>query len=188
MSAAAPRLVVFGGKPTTYCGCRVVYAQAVVTRVVLALALFAVGCGSGATQSGTAARAASCTDRLVKGAKAGATRPPEAAVRRYVMVTYCQPFARRGWVYEDGSLSIKAHLWVVRGTRESCETSTPGGKDKTVPCATLAAPGEPQMIDCALLHYVRRSEVRAYLTQLGGRRRVQCDDGTPLANLGVPSS
>lgn len=117
-----------------------------------------------------------------------ASREHEAAVRRYVMVTYCQPFARNGWVYSDGSLSIEAQMWVVRGSRESCATSTPGGESKTVPCSTLAPSGDPQMIDCAILRFVQRSEVRTYLRQLGGLGRVKCDDGTRLATLGVASS
>ena len=104
------------------------------------------------------------------------------------MVTYCQPFASNGWVYSDGSLSIKAQLWLVHGGRESCATSTPGGTSKTVPCSTLPSSGEPRMIDCAILRFVRRSEVRTYLRQLGGPGKVQCDDGTRLATLGVPSS
>jgi hypothetical protein len=109
-------------------------------------------------------------------------------VRRYVAVTYCQPFVRKGWVYDDGSLSIKAQLWLVHGTRESCVTSTPGGSSKTVPCATLATGNEPRAIDCAILRFVRRAEVRTYLTRLGRRGSVQCEDGTALADLGVPSS
>ena len=157
-------------------------------RFVFAFALLGlVGCGSGSGHSATAARAASCTDRIMK-APTTISRGHEAAVRRYVMMTYCEPFARNGWVYSDGSLSIKAQLWLVHGGRESCSTSKPGEPSKTVPCSTLLSPGQPQMIDCAILRFVRRSEVRTYLRRLGGPARVQCDDGTRLATLGVHSS
>jgi hypothetical protein len=159
------------------------------TRVVVALALVSVvGCGSAATHSGTAAKAASCTNRLLMAAKPIASRAPKAAARRYVMMTYCQPFARKGWVYDDGSLSIKAQLWLVQGTRKSCDKTAPGGQNKTVPCAALATPDEPRMVDCTLLRFVRRNEVRTYLARLEAGRRVRCEDGTPLANLGVDSS
>jgi hypothetical protein len=161
----------------------------VVGRVVVVLAVFAVaGCGSGGGHSGATAKAASCTDRLLRAVKHTASHAREAEIRRYVEVTYCEPFARKGWVYADGSLSIKAQLWLVRGTRQECSTSVPGGSDKSIPCARLSIGDGPRTIDCAILRFVRRSEVRAYLARLGTANSVQCDDGTPLAALGVPSS
>jgi len=101
-------------------------------------------------------------------------------VRHYVSVTYCDRFARNGWVYADGALSIAAQRWLLRGGR--CATATPGGTAKTVPCESLRSPGEP--IECAMLHHVRKSEVRTYVAGLP--RDTRCDDGTPLDALGVP--
>ena len=101
-------------------------------------------------------------------------------MRHYVSVTYCDRFARNGWVYADGALSIAAQRWLLRGGR--CATATPGGTAKTVPCESLRSPGEP--IECAMLHHVRKSEVRTYVAGLP--RDTRCDDGTPLDALGVP--
>jgi hypothetical protein len=39
------------------------------------------------------------------------------------------------------------------------------------------------VLDCGLLHLVRRNEVQTYLEELG--RPVECDDGTPLDQLGA---
>jgi hypothetical protein len=41
------------------------------------------------------------------------------------------------------------------------------------------------VLDCALLHHVRAGEVRDYLERLRLESAVQCDDGTPLDELGV---
>jgi hypothetical protein len=103
-------------------------------------------------------------------------------VRAYVDRTYCAPFARKGWVYSDGALSIQAQHWLDRGGRESCVKATPGGSSRRVPCSSLASSG-PKEIDCALVRHVRRREVKVYLRKLGP---VVCDDGTRLSGLGVP--
>jgi hypothetical protein len=99
-------------------------------------------------------------------------------VRSYVQRTYCDRFAKHGWVYADGTLSIKAELWLDHGT--SCSESTGSGPAVTVPC-------EPDFdsFDCALLHFVRKAEVQAYLAKLSKTHQVTCDDGTPLDDLGA---
>jgi hypothetical protein len=38
---------------------------------------------------------------------------------------------------------------------------------------------------CAVLHYVRRDEVRAYIRKLERSQSVSCDDGTPPDKLGA---
>jgi hypothetical protein len=103
----------------------------------------------------------------------------EEAVRRYAEDTYCGEFERNGWIYEDGALSIAIQKWLKEGG--TCETASPGKPPRTIPCE------EAGPIDCALLHHVRRSEVTDYIEEL--RRRVgavECDDGTPVQELGVP--
>jgi hypothetical protein len=119
--------------------------------------------------------------RAVKPAPSPATR---AQVRHYVVVTYCGRFAREGWVYDDGALSVAAQRWSVNGAR--CATSRPRGKTRTVPCEQLDAGQEPRIIDCAMLRFVRRAEVRKYIRELQRQGKVRCDDGTPLGALGVP--
>jgi hypothetical protein len=85
--------------------------------------------------------------------------------RRYVDVTYCARFARRGWLYPDGTWRLAAVRWVD------------GGK-----YATGAGP-----IDCGPLHFARRADVKIYLAELRRKLgRLTCDDGAPLAQLGVP--
>jgi hypothetical protein len=42
-----------------------------------------------------------------------------------------------------------------------------------------------RILDCALLHHVRRSEVRDYVERLQREGAVECDDGAPLDDLGV---
>ena len=111
--------------------------------------------------------------------KPGYSTAEKAQIRRYAMVTYCDRFARKNWVNDDGSLSIEAQRWLVRSGK--CSTSGPKGTPKAVPCP-LAGP-----IDCGMLHFVRRSDVRTYLAELRRKRgTIRCDDGTPLRNLGVP--
>jgi hypothetical protein len=55
-----------------------------------------------------------------------------------------------------------------------------------VPCDSLDWGAELEPLDCGVLHYVRRDEVRNYLAQLRREREVVCDDGTALDELGVP--
>jgi hypothetical protein len=130
-----------------------------------------------------------CTERLLRTAEADELSEAEKeGVRRYIERTYCAPFAERGWVYDDGTLSIEAHKWLEEGGEEECVSATePGQPAKTVPCEQLDERGSKMIGDCVLLLHVRRSEVRDYLEQL--RRRhgdVECEDGTPLAELGAP--
>ena len=99
-------------------------------------------------------------------------------VRSYVERTYCDRFARKGWIYEDGTLSIKAHLWLMNGY--VCGSSTSDGKPVTVPCKPSYDP-----LECGLLHYVRKAEAQAYIHDLSRTHRVTCDDGTPLDKLGA---
>jgi hypothetical protein len=104
----------------------------------------------------------------------------QAQLRHYAEVTYCNRFAREGWVYEDGALSIDAQRWLARGA--SCAAGTEGGTTRTIPCEVV----ENGIMDCAMLHFVRRREVRSYIAELERRGNVSCDDGTPLTALGVP--
>ena len=154
-----------------------VYVLALVSALALA------GCGSSGSDAGQVAKAAGkCTDRFFRAVKPGTSQATETEIRHYARVTYCEPFARKGWVYNDGSLSINAQRWLVRGGR--CSTSAPGGASKTVPCRQL---DQSPVIDCGILHFVRRGEVQKYIAAL--RRHngdVRCDDGTPPAALGVP--
>ena len=99
-------------------------------------------------------------------------------MRSYIQRTYCDRFAKHGWVYEDGTLSIKAHLWVM-----NAYTCSEGSSDEpavTVPCKPSYDP-----MECALLHYVRRAEAQAYIKELTKTHHVTCDDGTPLDELGA---
>ena len=99
-------------------------------------------------------------------------------MRSYIQRTYCDRFARHGWVYEDGTLSIKAHLWVMNGY--TCSEANSDQPAVTVPCKPSFDP-----LECALLHYVRRAEAQAYIHQLTKTHHVTCDDGTPLDELGA---
>jgi len=121
------------------------------------------------------------------------TADEQEAVRRYTESTYCARFAERGWVYDDGALSIDAYTSLAEGGEEECgeaeSESAPGEEPaapgRTVPCDEVGA-GEDETIDCALLRHVRKSEVRAYLDELQrSGRAVACDDGTALADLGA---
>lgn len=158
--------------------------------VVLAALLIAAGCGSSGESGGNAAssdeassaaalRVEKCVERFL----ARATSDETDVHRRYIEDTYCSPFEREGWVYEDGTLSIAAYLFVARGYSEECATSE-GGEGDTVPCAALPA-DEPVVLDCGLLHLVRREEVQQYVQELERHREVSCDDGTPLERLGA---
>ena len=141
-----------------------------ITTALVALAV--AGCGSGSSDPSRVER---CTDRLLSRAKGEATD----AARAYARRTYCGPFASRGWVYEDGAVSIEAQNWLDEGGMEVCETAGGGGQSVTIPCED-----ESPVINCAMLHHVRRSEVREYVAQL--RPNVACEDGTPVEQLGVP--
>ena len=159
---------------------------------ILVLA-FAAGCGgedrddaAPEPASGSSASAvAKCVDRFLARVDPDVEADVDAdALRRYLEETYCERFARRGWVYEDGALSIDAYRSVEAGVGEDCGEAEADGTTKTVPCDASAA--EDGVLDCALLHHVRRSQVQAYLAELARAREVECDDGTAPEELGVP--
>jgi uncharacterized protein YjhX (UPF0386 family) len=159
--------------------------------VTAVIAIAAAGCGSGANEAGRkggpaarASRVERCTQRMLQGAE---KRPEhvtraKAEVERYIRTTYCTPFERDGWVYDDGTLAIGAYFALANGG--TCATSRPGEPARTVPCQELDRSG-PKILDCALLHHVRQSEVQDYVEKLKEGRTVSCDDGTPLAELGA---
>ena len=162
--------------------------------VALAAALVVAGCGSSGDSGGnppaggeatTAAgsRVEECVERFF--ALATSDAATETGVRRYIEGTYCSPFERKGWVYEDGTLSIAAYLSLARGGSEACE-SADGGVSDTVACSELPADAS-LVLDCAVLHVVRREEVQQYVRELERDREVSCDDGTPLEHLGAAS-
>jgi hypothetical protein len=164
-------------------------------RTWLASALFVValaGCGgTGGARSEEAEqqsvpaseRIERCTERFLERVDGQDANTEET--RRYVEVTYCTPFAERGWVYEDGTLSIAAQTWLIEGTSEECVSPGADEPAQTVPCEELEPSGGMQVIDCAILHQVRRSEVRKYVEQLQRKHEVECDDGTPVEELGA---
>ena len=125
-----------------------------------------------------------CTERLI----AGVPEVEREQARHYVEATYCARFADRGWVYDDGALSIEAHMWLENAGEEECALATPPGEPaKTIPCERFDERGPYFIADCGLLKHVRASDVRTYLDEL--RRRygtVQCEDGTPLNGLATP--
>jgi hypothetical protein len=154
----------------------------------LVLLVVAAGCGSSASESKTdEARVERCTERLFERARFDeSSEASREWTRRYIERTYCARFEREGWVYGDGALRIDAHLWLESGYACAAATAEPGGETRTVPCAELDEGQGPPVLDCAILHHVRRSEVRAYVAELkGDSRPVECDDGAPLDELGV---
>ncbi|HEX5583979.1 hypothetical protein [Gaiella sp.] len=166
-------------------------------RLSLAVLLFIAivsACGSGsATQRdeapsstrsspSAASRIERCVDRLLH-ETAIASRAEEDTLRRYVRDTYCARFEERGWVYEDGALSIAAQTWLDEGV--TCVTGSEGEPTRTVPCETERG-GGGRVLDCALLHVVRRGEVGDYIARLRTDGPVNCDDGTDVDELGIP--
>ena len=137
-------------------------------------------------QDARASHAEACTERLLERADPEpASVREEAVARAYVDSTYCTPFDRRGWVNENGTVDIQAHLFVQQGGSSSCEVAVPRGAPKEVSCDHLRA-DVPMTLDCALLHVVPRAQVAAYVRGFERRQRIGCDDGTPLSALGVP--
>jgi hypothetical protein len=168
-----------------------------IAATVFALALAGCGGTSGdpgeraSTIAETQAAAPSLVDKCAERLLARVPEPERQEARHYVEVTYCSRFAERGWVYDDGALSIEAHKWLEKGGEEECAEAVPESEPakpaRTVPCEELDEGGPKLIEDCSFLHYVRRSEVRAYVEEL--RRRygdVRCEDGTPLEALGTP--
>ena len=156
-------------------------------RAALAIALLLAlpGCSFGEqkaarTDTEVASRVEGCTQRFLDRVGGGRNT---AETRSYIQRMYCGPFARKGWVYADGTLSINAHLDLLNGGACAEAASTPGGSTVTIPCDPRPAMLDP--LECALLHYVRRNEVRAYIRKLERSQDVTCDDGTPLDRLGA---
>lgn len=139
--------------------------------LAVATTLLATGCGASSNQSPAEARVERCTERFLERAKSDT-----AEVRRYVETTYCARFEQRGWIHDDGTLSLDAYTKI--GTEE-CARVDANGEAQAVPCEE----GEAQVLDCALLHLVRRAKVRAYVARLSAK--AHCDDGTPLDDLGT---
>ena len=150
--------------------------------LVIAVLLALAGCGGEekAAQPTVEAspRAERCTQRILD--RVSGDNGPEA--RAYIDRAYCVPFDRKGWVYADGRLSIAAHLYVLNSGVCEEVTGSSGGSTTTTECdpADLLDP-----LECAVLHYVRKDEVRTYLRKLERKQSVSCDDGTPLDKLGA---
>ena len=172
---------------------RETYDSSVRTCVAIAVvAAGLAGCGSSngvpptgeprseVASAASRARIERCVDRLLS--RARLDDEDEESTREYARRTYCARFERNGWIYSDGALSVAAQMWLEAGG--TCATASTGKPVRTVPCEDVGA--RLRTLDCALLHHVRRSEVRKYLAQLERKRPVECDDGTPLDELGVP--
>lgn len=150
-------------------------------RAYVLLVLVAAGlsaCGSSSDE----ARERACVDRLLQQATPQDAR--DEAARRYARETYCAPFERKGWVYEDGALKIAAQTWLEESAR--CAVGSEGEPTRTVPCEEEQTRMGRRRLDCGLLRHVRKSEVRTYVERLERKSAVECDDGTPLEELGVP--
>jgi hypothetical protein len=174
--------------------------RALVVAAVVAV-LFSVtvaGCGSTETEASrhtsaggeasaqAATRVERCTDRFLERVDPqDFANTTEAEIRRYVEISYCLRFEKQGWVYDDGTLSIDAYTKLVESGSEECTQAESGEEARTVPCEELDQGDAPQVLDCAILHHVRRAEVRKYVRELRRSREVTCDDGTPLHKVGA---
>ncbi len=116
--------------------------------------LVLVGCSS----KETSAKAEKCTDLITRSAKPTPSLS-QAQARRYVKKTYCDRFAREGWVYDDGALSIDAQEWLDHGGKEVCATQTPSGPAATRSLRT--ARGERSAGDDRLRHAPLRPAERS---------------------------
>jgi hypothetical protein len=159
---------------------------------VLILGATASACASGSSgrSEGTrssvppaASRIERCVDRLLRGTTTQKAADDETS-RRYARETYCARFEEHGWVYEDGAVSIAAQTWLDQGA--ACARGSDREPTRTVPCEPGRTARGMRTLDCALLHIVRRSEVRAYIDRLEKKGSVTCDDGTELDKLGIP--
>ena len=143
--------------------------------------LLLAGCGGSDPETATpnsSSRVEKCVERFADRAEGGATQE----VERYVRTAYCEPFEKRGWVHDDGTLTINAY---VDNTTVSCASAGQGEPSSTVPCERLEDQDDPPVLDCGLLHLVRRSEVREYFASQRRKRGLRCDDGTPVTDLGA---
>ena len=141
------------------------------------------GCAVGGSGRSSAAesRVERCTERILAAVDSEDSQLTRQQLRRYVERTYCARFEERGLIYEDGTLSIDVY---TDSGSEHCEIVEPGQPSRPVPCEQFA--GRDEVLDCALLQHVRKSEVRRYLAELRERRgTVTCDDDTPLDQLGA---
>jgi hypothetical protein len=144
---------------------------------LLMVALLVAGCGSdGDEPEASGSRFDQCVDRVVERTEG----LDKAKAERKARTTYCEPFAKRGWVHEDGTLAID----VVRGeaTSEMCAAPRPQEPAPTTPC--IDTPSTP--LDCDLLDLVRRAEVQQYLKERQSEGAlIRCEDGRPPEELGA---
>ena len=68
----------------------------------------------------------------------------------------------------------------------TCAEGVVGQPAKVVPCKLERSSNGVLTIDCGMLRFVRRSEVRNYLRRLQAGGPVACEEDIPLAKLGVP--
>jgi hypothetical protein len=141
----------------------------------LALLGSAAACGSDGSGDVSSGRVDRCVARFVERVEElGRAWTGEISVEAYARRAYCVPLERRGWVHDDGTLSIRV---VTASGSSVCVSQAAGEPARTVPCEA------ERTLDCGLLHLVRRSEVQAYVATLP--ERAECDDGTPLGRLGA---
>jgi hypothetical protein len=153
--------------------------------IVAEAVLSACGSGSGERRDEAPAavsRIERCVDRLLQAATTREASKEEA--RRYIRNTYCARFERKGWIYEDGALSIAAQIWLDEGA--TCAISGEGQPTRTVRCEEERRRAGDWTLDCGLLHVVRRSEVKDYIQRMRSNGVVECDDGSALDELGIP--
>ncbi|MBD0328615.1 MAG: hypothetical protein ICV64_00705 [Thermoleophilia bacterium] len=153
---------------------------------VLVGGVVVAGCSFGGDPSASE-RVDRCVERLLQRADPEQLTPERRPfVERYARQTYCARFEQRGWVYEDGTISISSYRWAMGGRASECVVvAEPDGPPAGAPCPDAEQVAEDPMLDCALLHHVPREEVQAYLGTLPRRDELVCDDGTPLAELGA---
>lgn len=84
-----------------------------IATIVVVVAAGCVSDGGGRVNASAenTSRVERCTQRLLEREHGAPTKEAE----RYVKVAYCMPFERRGWVYENGTVSIDAYLHVASG-------------------------------------------------------------------------